>query len=158
MIRRWLWIAALVLVADQVSKWWAVERLMHGDIPLLPVLRLHLAYNTGAAFNFLSEAGGWQNLFFIGVAVVVSGIIVSMLHRLDSGERATAVALTLVLGGAVGNAVDRVMLGYVVDFVLVYYRSWSFPVFNVADSAITVGAALLILDALGVKFRRRPAG
>jgi len=147
---RLAWLLVVVLVADQWSKWLAVDRLLgHPGIDLLPVLRLVLVYNRGMAFGFLNEASGWQNALFIGVAIVVSMVIIAMLVRVPRTDGQAAVALLLVLAGAIGNLVDRVRLGYVVDFVSVHYGTWQFPAFNVADSAISIGAALLILDALG---------
>jgi signal peptidase II len=152
---RFLWIVLLVGVADQVSKYFALLHLRHSDIPLAPFLKLSLAFNTGAAFSFLSDAGGWQNLFFVGIAFVVSVIILFMIRRLGASDTQVAVALMLVLGGAVGNVIDRVRFGYVVDFIDVYYRAWHWPTFNIADSAITIGAVLLVLDALGITWRHK---
>jgi signal peptidase II len=152
---RYLWIALIIVALDQATKIVAYDQLRHGEIVLLPFLNLALAFNTGAAFSFLADAGGWQNLFFVGVAIVVSIIILMMSRRLGTDEVQVAVGLMLVLGGAIGNLIDRVRLGYVVDFIDVYYKSWHFPTFNVADSAITIGAVLLILDAFGITFRRR---
>lgn len=154
---RYLWVSAAVVIADQVTKVLAFEHLRRQEIELLPFFKLSLAFNTGAAFSFLADAGGWQNFFFVGVAFVVSVIILFMVRRLGANDIQVAVGLTLVLGGAIGNVIDRVRLGYVVDFLDFYYRAWHFPTFNIADSAITVGAILLILDSLGVTFRRRSA-
>lgn len=151
---RWLWIPVLVVLADQVTKLLALQHLPHGSIPLTPFLNLALAFNTGAAFSFLADAGGWQNLFFVGVAIVVSFVILMMVRRLGDSETQVAVALMLVLGGAIGNVIDRVRLGYVIDFIDVYYRAWHFPTFNVADSAITIGAVLLVMDAFGITLGR----
>ena len=152
---RFLWITVAVVIADQVTKYFALKHLMRSEIAIAPFLNFALAFNTGAAFSFLSDAGGWQNLFFVGVAAVVSIIILFMVRRLGANDIQVAVALMLVLGGAAGNVIDRVRYGYVVDFIDVYYRSWHWPTFNVADSAITIGAILLIMDALGITFRRR---
>jgi signal peptidase II len=151
---RFLWIAALVCIADQLTKFLALQHLAHGEIALAPFLNLSLAFNTGAAFSFLANAGGWQNLFFVGVAIVVSIVILFMVRRLGASDTQVAIGLMLVLGGAIGNLIDRVRLGYVVDFIDVYYRAWHWPTFNVADSAISVGAILLVLDALGITLRR----
>ena len=151
---RWMWIPVLVVLADQATKLLAMEHLRHGSIPLTPFLNLALAFNTGAAFSFLADAGGWQNLFFVGVAIVVSFVILIMVRRLGASETQVAVALMLVLGGAIGNVIDRVRLGYVIDFIDVYYRAWHFPTFNVADSAITIGAILLVMDAFGITLDR----
>ncbi len=117
----------------------------------MPFFDLVVVHNTGAAFGFLSQAGGWQNVFFVAVAIVISTVILVMTYRLGAKDRLLAVALMLVLGGALGNLVDRLRFGYVVDFLDVYYQAWHWPAFNVADSAITIGALLLILDAFGVR-------
>ena len=152
---RLLWIALLVCVADQATKYLAMQYLVHSEIAIAPFLNLSLAFNTGAAFSFLSGAGGWQNLFFVLVAFVVSVVILFMFRRLGANDRQVAVALMLVLGGAAGNVIDRVHHGYVVDFIDVYYHAWHWPTFNLADSAITLGAILLVLDAFGISFGRR---
>jgi len=152
---RFLWITVAVVIADQVTKYFALKHLMRSEMALTPFLNLALAFNTGAAFSFLSDAGGWQNFFFVGVAAVVSIIILFMIRRLGANDTQVAVALMLVLGGAAGNVIDRVRFGYVVDFIDIYYRTWHWPTFNVADSAITIGAVLLIMDSLGITFRRR---
>jgi signal peptidase II len=152
---RFLWIVVLVGIADQLTKYFALLHLRNTDVPLAPFLKLSLAFNTGAAFSFLSDAGGWQNLFFVGIALVVSVIILFMIRRLGTNDTQVAVALMLVLGGAIGNVIDRVRFGYVVDFIDVYYRAWHWPTFNVADSAITIGAVLLVLDALGITWRHK---
>lgn len=160
MLRLW-WIAMLVLVLDQATKQLAIENLLgHPGIDLAPMLKLVLVYNTGAAFGFLNDAGGWQNILFITVAAVAAVAILFFVRRLRPAEIQTAVGLLLILGGALGNLVDRVRFGYVVDFIDVYYRAWHWPAFNVADSAITVGATLLVLDALGLDLcgRRARAG
>jgi len=154
MIRRWWWIALLVIVLDQVTKLLAVKYLQAGPVAVMPFFNLALAYNTGAAFSFLADAGGWQNVFFIGIAVVVSIAILVMTERLPPGDVQVAVALMLVLGGAVGNVIDRIRFSHVVDFLDAYYQAWHFPTFNVADSAITIGAVLLVLDALGIRWPR----
>ena len=141
----WLLLAAGVAIADQVSKLAIVQQLALGQaIELLPVFDLLHARNAGAAFSFLQDAGGWQRWFFTGIAVVASGAIIAMLR--SAGTQRLRWALALVLGGAIGNLIDRVRLGYVVDFFHAHWGPNSFPVFNVADCAITLGAGLLILD------------
>ena len=146
---KWGWISVLVLVLDQASKWLANGALAPGEsIPLVPMVALARAHNYGAAFSFLGDASGWQRWLFILLALVVCGFLLVWLMRLARHEIRTALGISLILGGAIGNLVDRVRLGYVVDFIDVYYRSWHFPTFNLADSAITLGAGLLILDAL----------
>ncbi len=152
MMRRYLWMAVVVFILDQATKWLAVTFIgAHGVIKVMPLFDLVVVHNTGAAFGFLSQAGGWQNVFFVAVAIVISTVILVMTYRLGAKDRLLAVALMLVLGGALGNLVDRLRFGYVVDFLDVYYQAWHWPAFNVADSAITIGALLLILDAFGVR-------
>lgn len=148
------WLALLILALDQLTKWLAVSYLATGPVALLPFFDLELAYNTGAAFGFLNSAGGWQRWFFVGIAAVVSVVIVATVRRLKQGELQLAVALLLVLGGAIGNVIDRIRLGKVVDFLHFFVGQWEWPNFNVADSAICIGAALLILDAFHVKLVR----
>jgi signal peptidase II len=155
MMWRLLWIPVLVIVSDQVTKHFALQALATGDMPVTSFFRFALAFNTGAAFSFLADAGGWQNYFFVGVAAVVSVIILVMMRKLESKDMQLAVALMLVLGGAIGNVIDRLRFGYVVDFIDVYYRHWHWPTFNIADSAISIGAVLLILDAFGISLFRR---
>jgi signal peptidase II len=124
-------------------------------LPFLDLVRLH---NTGAAFSFLSGASGWQNWLFTGIAIVVSAGVLWWLTRLpERGKSLLALGLALLLGGAIGNLVDRILYGYVVDFILFYYREWSYPAFNVADSAITCGVALVLFDGLVLERRaQRP--
>ena len=145
----WVWLSVVVFVIDQVTKYWFDNNLqMYERITVIPqVLDWTLAYNTGAAFSFLAGASGWQRWLFTLIAVVVSVVLVVWLKRLKPDETWLAVGLALVLGGALGNLVDRVVFGHVVDFILVHWQSsWYFPAFNIADSAITVGAVLLALD------------
>ena len=145
----WLWLSLLVFVVDQASKFWFDNNLsMYQQIVIIPdYFSWTLAYNTGAAFSFLADAAGWQRWFFAAIAVVVSGVLVVWLKRLKPGETWLAVALALVLGGALGNLVDRVVFGHVVDFILLHWhQQWYFPAFNVADMAITGGSILLALD------------
>lgn len=145
----WLWLSLLVFVVDQASKFWFDNNLsMYQQIVIIPdYFSWTLAYNTGAAFSFLADAAGWQRWFFAAIALVVSAVLVVWLKRLKPGETWLAVALALVLGGALGNLVDRVIFGHVVDFILLHWhQQWYFPAFNVADMAITGGAILLALD------------
>jgi signal peptidase II len=148
---KWLWVSVLSLLLDQASKL-AVDGSMQlfESIPLLPYFNLTYVHNTGAAFSFLSDAGGWQRWLFAGLAVVMSSIIGLWLARLKQDETLMAVALALVLGGAIGNLIDRVAYGYVIDFLDVYYQDWHWPAFNIADSAICVGVALMLLESFGV--------
>lgn len=145
----WLWLSLLVIVMDQLTKLWASSDLIYGrPVPLMPSLNLTLMHNTGAAFSFLNEAGGWQRWLFALIALVVSTVLILWLRRLTSAQRWLAGALALVLGGAIGNLIDRLYLGYVIDFVDAYYDKWHWPAFNVADSAIFVGVVMLIIDSL----------
>lgn len=146
---RWLWLSAVVLILDQCSKLIADSLLQFNQpVPLLPFLDLRMVYNPGAAFSFLSDASGWQRWFFVGLTLLVSLVLVVWLRRLSAGQARLALALSLILGGAAGNLIDRVVYGHVIDFIDLYYGDWHWPVFNLADSAITLGAGLLILDAM----------
>jgi signal peptidase II len=152
---RFVWIAFVVLVFDQLTKFAATDYLtQYGEVNLAPFLNLVLVHNTGAAFGFLSSAGGWQNVFFIVVAVSACVFILWMSWRMDRRDMLLAIGLMLVLGGALGNLTDRLFHGYVIDFIDVYFRAWHWPAFNVADSAITVGAIMLLLDAMGLNSRK----
>ncbi|VVP42091.1 signal peptidase II [Pseudomonas fluorescens] len=145
----WLWLSLLVLVIDQASKFYFEAKLeMFQQIVIIPDLfSWTLAYNTGAAFSFLADSSGWQRWLFALIAIVVSAVLVVWLKRLGRNETWLAVALALVLGGALGNLYDRIALGHVIDFILVHWQNrWYFPAFNIADSAITVGAIMLALD------------
>jgi signal peptidase II len=153
---RWLWLSGLMIGLDQLTKWWAETTLnLYEPVPILPFFNLTLMYNTGAAFSFLAGAGGWQRWFFLVVSLIISIILVVWISRLREGEGRLALALALILGGAVGNLGDRELHGYVVDFLDFYDGQWHWPAFNVADSAITVGAILLILDSL-LRARQTP--
>ena len=144
---RWLWVAVVVLIVDQCTKLLADAMLaMHQSVELLPFLALRKAYNTGAAFSFLGDASGCQRWFFIILALVVIVILLAWLRRLPPGDTRVRLALVMILGGAVGNVVDRIVYGHVIDFIDVFYGSWHWPTFNVADSAISIGAFLLLLD------------
>jgi len=145
----WLWLSVLVLVIDQASKYYFNTSLSkYQQIVVIPdYFSWTLAYNTGAAFSFLADGGGWQRWLFALIAVAVSAVLVVWLKRLGRGETWLAVALALVLGGALGNLYDRMEHGHVIDFILVHWENrWYFPAFNFADSAITVGAIMLALD------------
>ena len=146
----WLWLSALIVAADQWTKALISDAMtLYESVEILPILDLTLLHNTGAAFSMLSDAGGWQKWLFIVLALVVSVVILVWLRRLPTkGQGLLAFGLALILGGAIGNVIDRVNYGYVVDFIHVHWQQWYFPAFNVADSAITVGAAALILDSL----------
>jgi len=143
----WLWLSLFILAADQISKQLAESAIqLYERVPLLPYLNLTLTYNRGAAFSFLSDQGGWQRWFFSVLAMVVTVVLVVWLRQLDRANRWTAISLSLIIGGAVGNLIDRLLFGHVIDFIDLYYGQWHWPAFNVADSAITVGVVLMLLD------------
>ena len=146
---KWLWLSAVVILLDQVTKWIAETALtLYAPKAVLPVFNFSLAYNEGAAFSFLAGAGGWQRWFFVALAVVISVLIVGWLRKMGPEEKWTAAGLSLILGGALGNLIDRLWHGHVIDFMDLYYGRYHWPAFNSADSAITVGAAVLIATAL----------
>ncbi|MGM0954228.1 MAG: signal peptidase II [Pseudomonadota bacterium] len=150
---KWLWLAALVLVLDLGTKAMATAMLTYADpVPVLPSFNLTLLHNTGAAFSFLANADGWQRWFFVALALVVSIVLITWLRKLKAHETWTAIAIVLILGGALGNVYDRVVHGYVVDFLHFYWQDWHFPAFNLADTGITIGAGMMILDLF-----RKPA-
>ena len=144
-----LWLSLLVVVLDQLSKYWVMTSFEEYEVlRVWPVFNLTLVYNTGAAFSFLSDAGGWQRWFFVTIGVLVSAAMVVWLSRLDVRERLTAYGLAFVVGGAIGNLIDRILLGKVVDFLQWHWQDWYWPSFNLADSAITLGVVLLLIDGL----------
>lgn len=150
---RWLWLAVAVIALDLGTKALASAMLTYANpVPVMPLFNLTLLHNTGAAFSFLADADGWQRWFFVGLAVAVSVFLVVWMKSLRRGETWTAIAIALILGGALGNVYDRVVHGYVVDFLHFYWRDYHFPAFNLADTAITIGAGMMILDMF-----RKPA-
>lgn len=154
----WLLLSALVIALDWQTKQWASEALvLYRPQEIFSWLNITLAHNYGAAFSFLSDAGGWQRWMFSILAAVVSLVLLVWLIRLPRSEWLTAVSLALIIGGAIGNLIDRIQLGYVVDFIDVYYKDWHYPAFNVADSAITVGVIILLLDGLFFSRSRQEA-
>lgn len=154
----WLLLTGVSIVLDQLTKSWISSTFqLYETRPVLPVLSITRAHNTGAAFSFLAGAGGWQRWVFVTLALVVSVVIGVWLRRLDGKrQRLLACALALIMGGALGNVIDRLRLGHVVDFVLAHWSGHYFPAFNVADSCITIGAGMLLLDAFLES--RRPRG
>lgn len=150
---KWLWLSLLVIILDQASKYWAEHVLQYEIIEILPIFDFSLAHNPGAAFGFLGGLGGIQHVFFISLAVLVSIVLVFMMvKKMKSHERHLAVAFSLIIGGAIGNAIDRVVYQYVVDFIHFFYRGWHYPHFNIADIAIFIGAALMISEAFDKPF------
>ena len=154
----WLRLSVVIMIFDQLSKWAIVKWVeLYESFPVNDYLDITYLRNTGAAFSFLADASGWQRWFFIGLGIIVSVVIMVWLRQLKTKEeRYAAIGLSLVLGGALGNVIDRAYYGYVVDFIHVHWQDAYFPAFNVADSAITVGAALLIFDTLFLAGRREP--
>jgi signal peptidase II len=150
-IKSWLWLAAALIAVDQISKWIVLGALQPGETRYVaPFFNWVLTFNSGAAFSFLSDAGGWQRWLFTALALVVSGWIVTLLRR-HTSEFRLSLALTLVLAGALGNVIDRLRFGAVVDFIQWHVAGYYWPAFNVADSAITVGAILLAWDQFATK-------
>jgi signal peptidase II len=149
---KWLNLSALVIIFDQLSKWLMSNWLdLYETVAVVPYFNLTLAHNYGAAFSFLASAGGWQRWFFTILAIVVSIVLTIWMKRLKANARLEAISVALILGGAIGNVIDRVAHGYVIDFLDIYVGSYHWPAFNIADSAICVGAVLLILDSFRSK-------
>jgi signal peptidase II len=145
---KWLWLSLAVILFDQAAKQLAEALLpAHQAVEVLPFFDWYLTYNSGAAFSFLASAGGWQRWFFALIAIVISGVILQWLRRLPGDETLTAASLSLILGGAVGNLIDRLVLGHVIDYIQVWLGSFPWPAFNVADAAISIGAVMLILSS-----------
>ena len=145
MKRQWLFISVLIVSFDQLTKYLSTHYLTLSDsVTILPGFDLTLRHNRGAAFSFLADASGWQRWFFVTLALVMCAIIYLWLGKLSLEERQEALALSLIFGGALGNLLDRLTHGYVIDFILLYYQKWQWPAFNLADTAICIGAVLLI--------------
>lgn len=152
----WLWLAFAVIALDLLTKQLAVSFLEYADPnPVLPFFDLTLLFNYGAAFSFLSDAGGWQRWFFVLIAVGVSVFIVIWMQKTKRNYWWLGMGLSLILGGAIGNLYDRIFQGYVIDFISLHYQNYFFPAFNLADSAITLGAAILIIDMLFLESKRK---
>jgi signal peptidase II len=148
-MRRWLWISLLVIALDQLTKILADQLLSYAQpVAVMPMFNLTLLYNKGAAFSFLASAGGWQRWFFLILTLLVSAFIFNWLRKLKPHQVLHMIALSFILGGALGNLIDRAIYGHVIDFIDVYYQQYHWPAFNIADSAIFIGAVLLIYDTL----------
>ena len=147
-LRNWLWVTLLVIILDQLTKLGAEALLtFRQPMAVMPMFNFTLVYNQGAAFSFLSNAGGWQRWFFIILSSVVSIVLIIWLSRIKASEKLETLAIAMILGGALGNLIDRVFYGHVIDFIDWYYKEHHWPAFNIADSAITVGAILLIYNS-----------
>lgn len=150
---RFLSISIVVLLLDQATKLWVDASMkLYQTIELNSFFQLTYLRNEGAAFSFLSEAGGWQRWFFVGLALVVVVVLTIWVARLPADSKWLAISLTLILGGAIGNVIDRIAYGYVIDFIDIFYQDWHWPAFNIADSAICVGVVMMLLDS----FRKEP--
>ncbi len=150
---KWLWLSVLVIIIDQLTKYWAEHILRYDVIELLPVFDLSLAHNPGAAFGFLGGLGGAQHVLFVALALIISvAFIYWMAKKSKPHERHLSIAYSLIIGGAIGNAIDRLVYQYVVDFIHWFYKDWHYPHFNVADMAIFIGAVLMIAEAFEKPF------
>ena len=146
---KWIWVTVVVVILDQLTKYIASSSLeLYQQIAVMPMFNWTLLHNPGAAFSFLANEAGWQRWFFAAIALVVSVVIVLWIKKLKQHEKWQAIALALILGGAIGNVIDRIWLGYVVDFIQVYYQQWYWPAFNIADSAIFIGVAMIIIESI----------
>jgi len=145
----WLSLSLIILILDQITKTWVSTHLsLNQPVNILPHFDLRLLHNTGAAWGFLADQGGWQRWFLSLLAIIVSIVIMVLLTRLDSKQRWLACTLALILGGALGNVMDRIIFGYVVDFIDISYQGWHWPAFNIADIGISIGAVMLLIDAI----------
>ncbi len=149
---RYLWLSVLCVVLDQATKVWAESTLqLYERIAIWPFFNLTLVYNQGAAFSFLGDASGWQRWLFVVLAVIISVVLIVWLLRLKPGEGLIAIALSLVIGGAIGNLIDRLIYGHVIDFLDFYWQDWHWPAFNIADSCISIGVVFLLADSFLAK-------
>jgi len=147
-IARWYVVAIVLLIADQLAKYTITQNFLYGEyINIFPGLDFTLVHNTGAAFSFLSDAGGWQRWLFLIISLAASIVLIVWLYRLKASQFFLSTSLALILGGALGNLYDRIFLGYVVDFIDFYYGMYHWPVFNIADASITLGAVFLIFES-----------
>jgi signal peptidase II len=150
-MKKWYWFLLSVSIVgfDQLTKYWAsITLLPYQPRPVIPMINLTLAYNSGAAFSFLSGVGGWHRWFLAVISIVMSGGLIIWLQRLPNKAMIQSLAISLILGGALGNLYDRAVFGFVIDFIDIYYKYYHWPVFNLADSAICIGALLLVIDML----------
>ena len=150
-ILRWYILSAFVVLADQLTKNIVTENFLYGEnLNVFSGVNLILIHNAGAAFSFLSEAGGWQRWLFLLISSIVSIILAAWLYRLKKTQFFMSLSLSLILGGAIGNLIDRIFLGYIIDFIDIFYKSYHWPVFNIADASITLGVAIFIINNLVV--------
>lgn len=150
-ILRWYILSAFVVLADQLTKNIVTENFLYGEnLNVFSGVNLILIHNAGAAFSFLSDAGGWQRWLFLLISLIVSIILAAWLYRLKKTQFFMSLSLSLILGGAIGNLIDRIFLGYIIDFIDIFYKSYHWPVFNIADASITLGVAIFIINNLVV--------
>lgn len=144
---RWLWLALVVLVVDLSVKQWIMDNFqLYETRELIPFFNLHYAHNPGAAFSFLAGENGWQRWFFAGIAIGIAVVLLVMMYRARVSQKLNNIAYALIIGGALGNLFDRMVHGFVVDMIDFYVGNWHFPTFNIADTGICVGAALIVLE------------
>ena len=160
-MKKWPWFVLVlaVICIDQLSKYWAWSVLIpYQPVPILPLFNVTLAFNSGAAFSFVSGAGEWHRWFFAGFSLLMSLVLIVAIVRVPPTLRLQLLALSLILGGAIGNLIDRALIGRVIDFIDIYYKNHHWPVFNLADSAICIGAVLLFIDLLVADLRKDSGG
>ncbi|MGM3190285.1 signal peptidase II [Dickeya dadantii subsp. dieffenbachiae] len=156
---RWLWLAALVLVVDLGSKQWVMTHFQLGEsVSLVPFFNFTYAHNYGAAFSFLADKGGWQRWLFAVIALVIIVALLAMMHRSSASQKLNNIAYSLIIGGAIGNLADRLVHGYVIDFLDFYVGNWHYPTFNLADSAIVIGALLIVLEGFLASPQKKAGG
>lgn len=155
---RWLWLALVVLVVDLGSKQWVMTHFQLGEsLPLIPFFNLTYAHNPGAAFSFLADKGGWQRWFFAVIALAITAALLVLMYRSSASQKLNNIAYAMIIGGAVGNLTDRLVHGYVIDFVDFYINDWHYPIFNIADAGICIGALLIVLEGFFVSSEKKKA-
>ncbi|MGK4330398.1 signal peptidase II [Lonsdalea quercina] len=155
---RWLWLALVVLVVDLGSKQWVMSHFQLGEsLPLIPFFNLTYAHNPGAAFSFLADKDGWQRWFFAVIALAITAALLVMMYRSSASQKLNNIAYAMIIGGAVGNLTDRLVHGYVIDFVDFYINDWHYPIFNIADAGICIGALLIVLEGFFVSSEKKKA-
>ncbi|WP_304162256.1 signal peptidase II [Lonsdalea britannica] len=155
---RWLWLALVVLVVDLGSKQWVMTHFQLGEsLPLIPFFNLTYAHNPGAAFSFLADKDGWQRWFFAVIALAITAALLVLMYRSSASQKLNNIAYAMIIGGAVGNLTDRIVHGYVIDFVDFYINDWHYPIFNIADAGICIGALLIVLEGFFVSSEKKKA-
>ncbi|MFP1723357.1 signal peptidase II [Lonsdalea quercina] len=155
---RWLWLALVVLVVDLGSKQWVMTHFQLGEsLPLIPFFNLTYAHNPGAAFSFLADKDGWQRWFFAVIALAITAALLVLMYRSSASQKLNNIAYAMIIGGAVGNLTDRLVHGYVIDFVDFYINDWHYPIFNIADAGICIGALLIVLEGFFVSSEKKKA-